>query len=141
MRHSARSLPAHTRTRARSVVKHSEPLLGHRHGDTDRHIFDIMLEDDRRKKQEAEALAAASASAAGDDGVLIAAGPGGRKVKADKGELKGMLFQLFARQQRWALKELQARLNQPDDHLKSVSAAETRAHVHACVHVCKCVCV
>jgi len=79
---------------------------------TQRHIFDLTIENDKRKKAEA---VSASLGMAVDMAVQ-----GGKKVKIDRTILRGKLFEFFSLKEQWTLKDLNARLNQPDEHLKLV---------------------
>jgi TFIIF, beta subunit HTH domain len=63
-----------------------------------------------------ELAAAAAASAAGLGDI-----PLGKKEKLDRTELRSKLFVLFENVPRYTFKELNMRLNQPEEHLKSVS--------------------
>jgi TFIIF, beta subunit HTH domain len=63
-----------------------------------------------------EKAAAASAAAAG-----LGDMPQGKKEKLDRTELRSKLFVLFENTPRYTFKELNMRLNQPEEHLKSVS--------------------
>ncbi|KAG5175844.1 transcription initiation factor IIF, beta subunit-domain-containing protein [Tribonema minus] len=88
-------------------------------GQHERHIFDVAVEEDKRRR--ADHIGAAVGMGGGES-------MGGKKIKTDRGVLRGRLFEMFGQQERWAFKELNAHLNQPDDHLKGVLREISEMH-------------
>jgi TFIIF, beta subunit HTH domain len=64
--------------------------------------------------------------------------PQGKKEKLDRTVLRSKLFVLFENTPRYTFKELNMRLNQPEEHLKSVSTCSFKCYILFLQAVCHC---